>query len=399
MKKRFDIVIVGAGMVGLTIACLLAASRASGKIALRVIDAGSRAQFNADEDVSLRVSAISIGSMNTFADIRVWDAVRAQRACAYRDMRVWDAGGHADGPETLRFDAADFAVPELGFIVENDLIQHCLQDRLESLGIAVEFGTRIAAVKREARRFAVETGGETLHPDLLIAADGGASFVRTSVGIPVSAWRYRQDAFVTHLRPERSHRNTAWQRFLPTGPVALLPLCDGRVSTVWSTTPAQAEAAAAAGDEELGDMLSEATDHVLGHLRPAGPHGAFPLRAQHASRYVMPGLALVGDAAHSVHPLAGQGANLGIADARVLAQVVSTAMGAGEHPGDMPVLRRYERARKGANRTMLYFVDSLNRLFAIDASPVARLRGIGMRLFNSSGPIRQRAVQVALGIT
>jgi 2-octaprenylphenol hydroxylase len=145
-------------------------------------------------------------------------------------------------------------------------------------------------------------------------------------------------------------------------------------------------------------MLTEATDNVLGQLKPTGPRGSFPLKAQHTDHYVLPGLALVGDAAHAVHPLAGQGANLGLADAETLASVISAALAANENPGDLPLLRNYERARKGANKTMLHFIDGLNRLFSNDSTSLARLRGTGMRLFNSSGPIRARAVQVALGI-
>jgi 2-octaprenylphenol hydroxylase len=145
-------------------------------------------------------------------------------------------------------------------------------------------------------------------------------------------------------------------------------------------------------------MLGEATDYVLGQLTPDGPRGSFPLKAQHAAKYVLPGLALIGDAAHAVHPLAGQGANLGLADAAKVARIIGEAIDNDENPGDLPVLRRYERSRKGANQTMLYFIDSLNRLFASESSSIEKIRGSGMRLFNKSGPIREQAVQVALGL-
>ncbi len=235
-------------------------------------------------------------------------------------------------------------------------------------------------------------------PELLIAADGASSFVRNSAGISVKTWMYAQSAFVTHLESEESHLDTAWQRFLPDGPVALLPLQDDRVSTVWSTTPEKAEELLSASDDEVGALLTDATDSVLGQLTVAGPRGSFPLKSQHADRYVMEGLALVGDAAHAVHPLAGQGANLGMADAAALADEITAALEAGDHPGDLPVLRRYARARKAANKSMLHFIDGLNRLFSNEITPLARLRGIGMALFNKSGPIREYAVQVALGM-
>jgi 2-octaprenylphenol hydroxylase len=314
-------------------------------------------------------------------------------------MKVWDAAGSVDGPETLTFDAAEFAVAELGFIVENDLIQKQLAGNLESQEVDVKFSTKITSLEASAERYSIELdSGTVLQSDLLIGADGARSFVRASAGISVKSWPYPQKAFVTHLQPERSHEHTAWQRFLETGPIGLLPLSDGRVSTVWSTTPELAEGALAATDKELQTMLGEATDGVLGVLTPAGPRGAFPLRAQHADQYVLPGLALIGDAAHTVHPLAGQGVNLGFADAAALAAVIAEAIAESEEPGDLPVLRRYERARKGDNKTMLHFVDGLNRLFSNDSEGLARIRGAGMRLFNKSGPIRQHAVQVALGI-
>jgi len=399
VKHQCDIVIVGAGMVGLTLANLLAQSEQCDYLNITVVDAGKKPAFAVDADVSLRVSAIASGSAALFARLGVWDEIANTRACPYQDMRVWDAAGNVEGPETLCFDAAEFAVPQLGFIVENVLIQVALLNKLKSSAVTIKFETPITSMNKVGERFEVEfAGGQKLKPDLLIGADGAASFVRKNAGIGITSWLYSQSAFVTHLQPEISHRNTAWQRFLRTGPVGLLPLADGRVSTVWSTTAGQAAEALNASDEQLQVMLTEATDNVLGKLQPTGPRGSFPLKAQHADQYVLAGLALVGDAAHAVHPLAGQGANLGLADAETLATVITDALNANENPGDLPLLRNYERTRKGANKTMLHFIDAINRLFSNDSTSLARLRGTGMRIFNKSGPIRAHAVQVALGI-
>ncbi len=399
MNRPFEIVIVGAGITGLTAAALLAQSKHYSQMHVTIVDSGSRPTFDMNEDVSLRVSAIASGSAAIFASVDVWQSVLSQRACPYRDMRVWDSLGYAGGPDALRFEAAEFAVSELGFIVENTLIQHALLQRLDELDQAVSFETRIRDIAASGQQRSVNLAdGKSLTADLLVGADGAGSFVRKSADMSIDVWRYPQSAFVTHLRPEKSHQHTAWQRFLRTGPVALLPLADGRVSVVWSTTPELSDAAIAASNDDLSEMLSDATDWVLGRLLPDGPRGSFPLKAQHASQYVLPGLALIGDAAHAVHPLAGQGANLGLADAAKLVSVIDRAIGNDEYPGDLPVLRRYERARKGANQTMLYFIDSLNRLFSSESDTVAKLRGSGMRLFNLSGPIRDRAVQVALGL-
>jgi 2-octaprenylphenol hydroxylase len=234
--------------------------------------------------------------------------------------------------------------------------------------------------------------------DLVVGADGARSFVRELVGIKTRQWPYQQTAVVTHLTTERPHDATARQRFLRDGPLGMLPLADGRISVVWSTTPDVAKSALDASDDELGQMLTDASDAVLGELTVAGPRGAFPLSAQHAEDYVLPGVALIGDAAHAIHPLAGQGANLGLQDAAELARVVETAIEAGLHPGDRPVLRRYERSRKGANLTMLHFMTGLNRLFATDSTVLGEIRRTGMRLFSRSGPVRERAVKVALGV-
>ncbi len=401
MKTEFDIVIVGAGMVGLVTAALLAQSPGRKNFRITVIDAGKKPGFDAHDDVGLRVSAVSRGSVNILRKAGAWAEIAATRASPYQCMRVWDSRELLEGPSTLRFDAADFAVSELGFIVENALIQHALLTRLEALAVDVRFDTSLAGLSTDGN--GVVTGielqdGPGIRTDLLVGADGVASLVRKSAGISVKEWRYPQTALVTHVIPARSHRQTAWQRFLPEGPLAFLPLADGRVSVVWSTTPEQAEQALSATDAELAALLGIASDHFLGKLEIAGPRGSFPLRSQHAAQYVLSGLALVGDAAHAVHPLAGQGANLGMADAAGLAETLSAATLDGEYPGDLPTLRRYERQRKGANKTMLHFVDALNRLFLADSAAIASLRGSGMRLFNQSGPVQRRAVQVALGI-
>lgn len=399
MKQDYHVVVAGAGVVGLTLAALLLRSGQREHLRLTIVDAATEPAFTFDQDIGLRVSAISTGSADILDRANAWADVISGRVCAYSEMRAWDAGSAVEGPETLCFSASRYAVKQLGFIAENQLIQHALMQSLESLKQQVTFSTSIRSVNAEADRFSVDlSDGRRIEADLLIGADGGASFVRKQAGVTTNGWRYPQSAFVTHLRSEHHHRNTAWQRFLRSGPVALLPLADDRVSIVWSTTPEEAAAAVEMSDDALGGKLTDVTDNVLGRLTPAGPRGSFPLRARHANKYVLPGLALVGDAAHSVHPLAGQGANLGIADAACLADVIADAIASNEVIGDFRVLRRYERARKGANRTMLHFIDGINRLFSAKSSPLAALRATGMRIFNESGPIRDHAVRVALGL-
>lgn len=398
MNERYNIVVVGAGVTGLTTAALLAQGKHSEKLKLTLIDANARAQQHADDDVALRVSAIATGSADLLDSIGAWSAAVVTRASAYDGMRVWDESSTADSGDALHFDAAEFAVPQLGFIVENSLLADAITKVLDHENVEMLFASPIASLQASQKGHQVVlSDGRKIDADLVIGADGAHSKVRDCIGIEANEWEYGQAAFVTHLQPEKSHRNIAWQRFLRTGPLGMLPLADGRVSVVWSTTEDQAQWAMSATDEELGAALSNASDHVLGQLRVAGPRGVFPLRAKHVRDYVKAGIALIGDAAHAVHPLAGQGANLGLQDAATLADVISTALQHGEHPGDRPVLRRYERARKGANASMLHFMTGLNRLFATDSVLLKELRTIGMRLFNHSGPIREHVVRVALG--
>ncbi len=398
MKGRFDIVIVGGGVTGLTTAALLAHGAQSDALRVTLVDASPRPMYQATDDVALRVSAIASGSADIIASFGAWDRIASTRVCRYEHMRIWDEADEADGPSTLRFDADEFAVPQLGFIVENVLMQDAILRVLDRTDVNLRFASPIGGIERDGERYRLELeDGRQLNADLVIAADGARSFVRDAAGIEVATWPYAQTAFVTHLRPQQPHGSIARQRFLADGPLGMLPLADGRISVVWSTTAGTAECALTANDDELGRMLSEASDYVLGDLAVEGPRGAFPLCAQHARHYVLPRLALIGDAAHAVHPLAGQGANLGLQDARALAEVIEEAITKGEHPGDRPVLRRYERARKGANGTMLHFMTGLNRLFASGSPTLGELRRAGMRLFNVSGPLRERAVKTALG--
>ncbi|MDJ0904895.1 MAG: FAD-dependent monooxygenase [Woeseiaceae bacterium] len=382
MSKTCSVLVVGAGVTGLAAAALLAKCGHAGRLQITVIDAAPRPVFDPAADVALRVSAIALGSVGLLDAIGAWRQVLETRAGPYESMRVWDESIEPDSHGALQFDAAEFAVPQLGFIVENVLIQHALLAVLDKLDVELRFNTPV----------------DRFDADLVIGADGARSFVREHYGIEAREFPYGQTAVVTHLRPEQPHRRAALQRFTQQGPLGLLPLADGRVSAVWSVADKLAARAQEASDTELGEMLTEASDFALGRLEVAGPRGAFPLCARHAAHYVMPGLALIGDAAHAVHPLAGQGANLGLQDAAQLAEVVDAALGAGEFPGDRRVLRRYERARKGENATMLHFMTGLNRLFATDSALVRELRVHGMRLFNHSGPIRSHAVRVALGV-
>jgi len=383
-------------MTGLAFAACLAGDE---RLALRVIDRGPEPTFDHDTDVGLRVSALAPVTIDLLERVGAWQGIARRRVSPYDRMQVWDAALPPMSPASVQFDAAEFAASELGFIVENELVRTSLCEALYGTDVILDFDTPIRAIERRDRRIRLEIENGSIGTDLLVAADGARSFVRESLGIGKRELHYEQTAFVTHVRPADEHANTARQRFLPSGPIGLLPLADGRVSIVWSTKPEQAEALLAMNDVELGAKLTDVSDCALGELTVEGPRGTFPLIAQHAEHYVEAGLALIGDAAHSVHPLAGQGANLGFADVAELVTTIGAALDAGENPADRPVLRRYERARRGANAGMMDLLTGLNRLFASDSALVGEIRRAGMQLFNRSGPIRQKAVDIAFGTT
>jgi 2-octaprenylphenol hydroxylase len=259
-------------------------------------------------------------------------------------------------------------------------------------------GQELTAVAVEERAVVATLGhGGHVRGHLLLAADGADSSVRGFAGLNVASHPYEQTALVTHVASRLPHRDTAWQRFLPGGPLALLPLHDGRSSVVWSLPTAEAERWLAASEAEFLSALSEASANVLGELTACSARAGFALHALHAPRYAVPRVALLGDAAHTVHPLAGQGMNLGLLDAAAIAAVVEDAVLAGEDPGDLNVLRRYERERKGDNLAMLAALDGLNRLFRLPqwAQP---LRSVGMRAVDSAGPVKRLLVHQALGL-
>jgi 2-octaprenylphenol hydroxylase len=398
MRRAHDIVIAGGGTIGLATAALLATGRYASAFRIILIDAGPFPARPQAQEIPLRVSALSPASSAVLDRVGAWTSIAAGPCQAYDRMRVWDASASPDGAATLRFDADEFGIPHLGYIAANEQVRAALLDVLASTAVELRFDAPIDALDdaRERPRLALGDGTR-LDADLVIAADGANSFIRDAAGIGLRSHAYSQTAFVTHVECERPHRDTAWQRFLPSGPIGLLPLADGRASIVWTTTAEQAAAALDADEPALGAMLTETADGVLGEMTVAGPRGSFPLAARHATEYVRAGIALVGDAAHTVHPLAGQGANLGLADASALVGVLEAAVADGGYPGDRPVLRRYERQRRAENAAMMAFLTGLNRLYASDSALVGEIRKAGMALFNRSGPIREKVVGVALG--
>ena len=400
MKKNDHIVIVGAGIVGLTTAALLAQSSFSKKYHIHVVDVGEPSEYN-DEDIALRVSALSLGSIKIFQRLGIWQEVIKKRAYPYSNMRVWDASDVADGMSAISFEAMALGLSELGFIVENNLLKTQLQTLIGSLDISLHYDTKITSIHESKHNNGVDihfSDSESMCADLLIGADGSNSLTRKLFNIDLKKHHYSQSAFVVHVAAEKDHLDTAWQRFLPEGPIALLPLGKNKASVVWSTTAEKIAFNATLNDRELGKLLTKSTDYALGDLRVISERASFDLKYQHASSYIDKNFVLVGDAAHSIHPLAGQGVNMGIADADCLVATINKTINRNEYIGDKLSLRSYERERKGANWMMLSFVDSLNKLFLIRSDFVGDFRNLGMRLFNKIPYLKNFAIKIALGI-
>jgi 2-octaprenylphenol hydroxylase len=392
MTGSWDVLIVGGGPVGICTGALLARAASHGP-ALRV---GLLQSAAAPADG--RVLAVSRASERILNAAGAWPAI-APYAWAYERMRVWYQGVAATGDEVLQFDAAEVGEPNLGYIIETQRITSALMDSFIAAGGEVITGDlRGAFVESGAPdRVRVQSSAGELTAQLIVGADGARSAVRTAFGITTRTGSYEQTAIVARLTPERSHQNTAWQRFVAGGTLALLPLADGSVSIVWSLREAQARALLAATSAHFEAQLLEHSDAVLGALRLAGPRLAFPLHRLTAERYIAQRCALVGDAAHVVHPLAGQGVNLGLLDAAVLAQLCLQAGASGEQLGAQRTLRAYERWRKGENQLMEFAIDAFNRVLAQGVGPVSALARRALGFTNRSALLKRFFIGYALG--
>ena len=392
-----SVLVIGGGSVGLMVAALLASGSHAGALQVLLLEPRSIPRWDAEE-IGLRVYALSRASQWLLQRVGAWDQISEARASPYRRMQVWESSPLA-GLGNLVFDSADIGEPDLGHIVEDVLLREALLRRLEVLpNIKLHLGVELDAIKFRSRDVQVTTGsGEILSANLLIAADGSDSRVRTLLGLPISSVSYGQSAVVTHVGTREHHMETAWQRFLTTGPLAFLPLTDGRSSVVWSTTSQHADTLVEMSAQEFIDELETASERVLGKIDSISARASFTLRALHLRRYCCPRVALVGDAAHIVHPLAGQGMNMGLLDAVGIVAVIENALNKGEDPGDMRVLRRYERNRKGENLKMLLALDGLNRFFRLPG--ISPLRAAGLTAVNAVGPAKRALMREALGLS
>jgi 2-octaprenylphenol hydroxylase len=392
-----DLIIVGAGMVGSALALAL-----QGKgLDILLLDGSSLevAPFQA-AGFEPRVSALSMASQRILERLGAWPGIEARRVCPYSDMQVWDGTGTGQ----IHFSATSVHADVLGHIVENRVVQDALMERLHDSDVGLLASSRLEHLRHSGDGWLLTLNdGRELRSKLVIAADGANSAVRRLAGCETREWDYLHHAIVTSVRCSKPHQATAWQRFTEHGPLAFLPLqgAEGEhwCSIVWSVTPEEAERLMALDDSTFCAELGQAFEHRLGDVLHADPRLCIPLRQRHAKRYVEPGLALIGDAAHTIHPLAGQGVNLGFLDVAVLAEVLLHAAERGEALNDVKVLSRFERRRMPHNLAMMAAMEGFERLFQADQLPLRWLRNSGLKWVDDMPQAKAMFVRQALGLS
>lgn len=405
----YDVVIIGAGLVGATLACALATGPKSQSLRIAVVEAGAAPKPFCGKQFDPRVVALTRASQTLFETIGAWPTIIEQRACPYREMHVWDGEGTA----SIHFDCREVQQPNLGHIVENSVaLNASLQQLQQRDNIDLLRPARVQSLIQpqqdgETIQLVLEDG-RCLRSQLLIAADGANSFVRRLANFQTREWDYGHKAIVTTVRTSKPHRYTAWQRFMQTGPLAFLPLQaesqpeagqDSHFSSiVWSADEPLADELMTLDDRAFCQALGAALEWRLGDVEQADKRFCLPLRQRHAVQYIQPGIALVGDAAHSIHPLAGQGVNLGLLDAAALSQEVNRALDRDIPLTDPSILRRYQRQRLGNNLGMMGAMEAFKRLFGSRQIPLRWLRNEGMSQLDNLPLLKNFIVKQAMGL-
>lgn len=342
------------------------------------------------DEFDLRVSAISPASQQLLDELGVWSLVRGQRSCDYRKMLVW----HENGSSQMHFDCEQIGVSHLGTIVENKIIQSVLLQQLNGLTNVTLFpAQQVESIQQSQTTVELTTSsGQTLQAELLIAADGRGSTVRQLLHLPVSSGSYQQTAIVANVTTEQPHEHTAWQRFLTSGPLAFLPLSNGQCSIVWSADRIKADELLRLSDDDFKRQLSAAFDYRLGAVTACSARAGFPLNWHSAGRWLLGRVLLVGDAAHGVHPLAGQGVNLGFGDVALLTRLLTT----GQAVFQVRLLRRFERQRKAETVTAMHLFSALKTVYGQHNPLICKLRDFGMNVVEKNRLIKRLVMQSAL---
>lgn len=386
----YDLVIVGGGLVGLTLACAL---RDSGlRVALLEAKVESAAVARG------QAYHINLLSSQIFAGMGVWETMRSG-VNPIEQIRLSDA----DYPHVVQFLKPDLNREALGYVAEHRVLLEALQGCLHGSAIAYRCPATVEAIHYHAdyAELTLNEAGQpqTIRTQLVVAADGARSPIRQHVGIQTRGWQYWQACIVAFIKPEQSHHNIAYERFWPSGPFAILPLPNNICRIVWTVPKTEVEAILALDDTEFLARLQQHYGEQMGPLSLVGERSVFPVQLLHSSRYTLPRLALIGDAAHCCHPVGGQGVNLGIRDAAALAEILAQAHQQGQDIGHVSVLRQYEHWRKLENLTILGFTDLLNRMFSNTVLPLVVARRLGLFILQRIRPLRLLALRLMTGLS
>lgn len=387
-----DVIVVGGGMVG----ALTAAALGACGIDVVLLEKTAPAPFDAEVH-DLRVSAVSEASERMLEAVGAWDGIRQMRLCPYRRMLVWESQSTA---QTL-FDSSTIGLPHLGHIVENRVIQLGLWQQLQEMdNVTMVCPGQVDSLQIETERVVISSGGQEYSAALLVAADGANSAVRSMANIDVEGETYNQHALVATVATDEPQQDITWQRFTPNGPQAFLPLSGHRASMVWYESGETIAMLKQLPDDEFLRAMESSFPERLGGLRSLEGLGSFPLKWQHANDYVGPRLALVGDAAHSVHPLAGQGVNMGMLDAAALVECIVDQHAKGGDIGSSRGLRRYERWRRPQNNVMIRMLDGIHQAFQPQSHAVviSTLRGFALRGADKIRPLNALCIKLAMGL-
>jgi 2-octaprenyl-6-methoxyphenol hydroxylase len=386
----YDLVIVGGGIVGLTLASAL---KDSGLNILLI-----EAKVSSAAVAKGQAYAVHMLSARIYKGIGIWDKILPQIA-KYRQVRLSDA----DYPGVVEFETNDIGTPELGYVAEHQALLEPLQEFVQNcpnVTYLCPAEVMSTSYHQDVVTIEIKIADQlsTVRSKLLVAADGSRSPIRQAAGIKTHGWKYWQSCIVAFVKPEKPHNNTAYERFWPSGPFAILPLPQNRCRIVWTAPHEEAKALCALDDEQFLQELSQRFGNQMGKLELLGDRFVFQVQLMQSDRYVLPRLALVGDAAHNCHPVGGQGLNLGIRDVAALAQVIQKAHQAGEDIGKIRVLKRYERWRQIENLTILGFTDMLDRMFSNQFPPVVFVRRLGLWFLRTVPALKVFMLKLMIGL-
>jgi len=388
--SNYDVVVVGGGMVGAASALSLA--HLGLKVA--VVEKSSQKVFDSTKPYDLRVSAISTASEHLLQRLGAWRHIANSRVCQYKRLGVWE-----EHNSYTEFNAQDIEQSHLGHIIENDAVQSGLWSEIEKdKNITCYTSTNITGMTYEGDTSMLDTDKGQLVAKLIVAADGARSQIRGLAGIGVSGWQYKQSAMLIHVKTELPQQDITWQQFTPTGPVAMLPLSGNEASLVWYHSKDEISRLANLSNEQLTTQVMANFPDKLGKVEVLNK-AAFPLARQHANQYVKGNVVLLGDAAHTINPLAGQGVNLGFKDVDALQMVLADAIGEGKSWCCADVLKQYEHKRRFDNSAMMTAMDAFYFTFTHPNALVKFARNAGLYLAERAGPLKQKALQYACGLS